>query len=359
LTEILPKIPLYNLFRLTGFPRLLPLNLTLGLTYRCNSRCKSCRIYEKQSPELSLTEWEKIFTSIGKAPYWFTLSGGEPFLVKDLVEICRAAYRICRPGIINIPTNGLLVEAIPEMTAAIARDCPNTQIIINLSIDEIGEQDDDLRGVKSAYTKALETYRRLSDLKSQFCNLNIGIHTVISRFNVQNFPQIYRELIKLQPDSYITEIAEERIELGTIGSGITPEFEDYSKAIDYLIDEMKKQHLKGISKITRAFRLKYYEMVKRVLLEKNQIYPCFAGFASAQIAPNGELWFCCIRAESVGNLREYNYDFKKAWFSQKARNLRKHIKNKECYCPLANASYTNMLLSFPTLAKVAGEIILS
>jgi hypothetical protein len=81
-----------------------------------------------------------------------------------------------------------------------------------------------------------------------------------------------------------------------------------------------------------------------------------AGVASAQIAPNGDVWTCCIRAESMGNLREHNYDFGEVWRTAKADQLRRSIKNRECYCPLANAAYTNMLTHGPTLMKVAGEV---
>ena len=37
--------------------------------------------------------------------------------------------------------------------------------------------------------------------------------------------------------------------------------------------------------------------------------------------------------------------------------LRKSIYDKECACPMANASYANMLLHPPTVAKVALEVI--
>jgi hypothetical protein len=81
-----------------------------------------------------------------------------------------------------------------------------------------------------------------------------------------------------------------------------------------------------------------------------------AGIASAQIAPNGDVWTCCIRAESMGNLREHDYDFAKVWRTAKAQQLRRSIKAGECYCPLANASYTNMLTHGRTLLKVAAEV---
>jgi MoaA/NifB/PqqE/SkfB family radical SAM enzyme len=91
--------------------------------------------------------------------------------------------------------------------------------------------------------------------------------------------------------------------------------------------------------------------------EKRQIIPCFSGFASAQVAPDGDVWPCCIKAEPMGNLREHDFDFKKIWLSEKANNLRKSIKNGECFCPLANASYTNMLHDPKTLVKASWNFI--
>ena len=171
----------------------------------------------------------------------------------------------------------------------------------------------------------------------------MGIHTVISRYNVERIPEVYKELRSLNPDSYITEIAEEREELCTMGSEITPSKEAYSRAVDYLTDKLRQEHFDVVGRITRAFRVEYYQMVKKVLEEHRQIIPCYAGFASAQIAPDGEVWMCCVKAQSVGNLRDFSYDLKKMWFSEKANFIRRSIRNGECYCPLANASYTNML----------------
>jgi hypothetical protein len=108
--------------------------------------------------------------------------------------------------------------------------------------------------------------------------------------------------------------------------------------------------------VTQAFRRQYYEIVKRTLREQRQVIPCMAGVASAQIAPNGDVWTCCIRAQSKGNLREHDYDFGTVWRTGRADELRRSIKAGECYCPLANAAYTNMLVHEPTVMKVAGQV---
>lgn len=342
------------MFRQFGFPRLYPLNLTVSLTYRCNSRCKTCNVYQKKVSEFTLEEFEKTFQSIGSGPYWFTMSGGEPFLRKDIVDICKSAYENCQPKIINIPTNGILSDTISERVEQIAQNSPDAQIIVNLSIDEIGKKHDEIRNVKNNFARSKQTFEKLKKLN--YSNLTVGIHTVISKYNVNNFHEIYEELNRLNPDSYITEIAEERVELGTIGQEIAPSAQDYSKAIGFLSKRIKEGHYNGISNITQAFRIQYYELVKKTLREKRQILPCYAGFISAQISPDGEVWACCIKAESMGNLRQVNYDFKKVWFSNEAQKIRKPIREKRCFCPLANASYTNMLVSYPTMALVFKNI---
>jgi MoaA/NifB/PqqE/SkfB family radical SAM enzyme len=116
---------------------------------------------------------------------------------------------------------------------------------------------------------------------------------------------------------------------------------------------MRDQELTGVAEVTQAFRREYYEIVKRTLREQRQIIPCMAGVASAQIAPNGDVWTCCVRAQSMGNLRDHDYDFGSVWRTGKADQLRRSIKAGECYCPLANAAYTNMLTHAPTVTKVA------
>jgi hypothetical protein len=138
--------------------------------------------------------------------------------------------------------------------------------------------------------------------------------------------------------------------------GITPPIHKYQPVIERLQEGIRTAEFSGVSRITQAFRDRYYDLVKRTLVEKRQIIPCLAGVASAQIAPNGDVWTCCIRAESVGNLREHAYDFRAVWSSAQAGELRRSIKAGECYCPLANASYTNMLCHPPTLSAVAVKV---
>ncbi len=251
--ELLPKIFIYKCFRSFGFPKLMPMNYTLSLLYTCNSRCKTCFVYNKKADNLKLSEYEKILKKIGHSPYWITLSGGEPFLRKDIVDICKIIYKYSKPKIINIPTNGILVDAIVKNVSEIAQFCSKTQIIINLSIDAVGEQHDKIRQVPGNYKKIMTVFHKLKELS--FKNVSVGIHTVISKFNVHDFSKIATDLMSLKPDSYITEIAEHRNELDTMDKKITPQLLSYRTAIDFLIHRIKNEEFSGLNKITQAFRI--------------------------------------------------------------------------------------------------------
>ncbi|GAC1354115.1 MAG: putative heme d1 biosynthesis radical SAM protein NirJ2 [Ktedonobacteraceae bacterium] len=355
--EILPNVAKMQAAYALGKPLANPLNLTISVSYRCNSRCKTCNVWQRPNDDFTLEEYHKTFESIGRDAFWFTFSGGEPTLRKDLPEMVAAAYNHCRPGIINIPTNGIQDKIIPGRIERVLQAAPTSEVIINLSLDGVGEKHDIVRGVKGNFERAMRTYAGLKALKGRYKNFTLGVHTVISNFNIDEFDTIHAFVTnELKPDSFISEIAEERVELDTVGMGITPPIHKYEPVINRLQQENRQAQFKGVSRITQSFRDRYYDIVKQTLVEKRQIIPCLAGLASAQIAPNGDVWTCCIRAESVGNLRDHNYNFRKTWSTPKADELRRSIKAGECHCPLANVSYTNMLCHTPTLTSVGLEV---
>ncbi|MFH1839868.1 MAG: radical SAM protein [Nanoarchaeota archaeon] len=353
----------YKLQRNFGFPRIMPNNVAIAVTNKCNSLCKTCRIGEiyRKNPsiaknELSLEEYKKIFHSLKKV-YWFVVTGGEPLLREDIIDIVESGYKICKPKIIVIPTNCLLgSKVIGFKVREIVKKCPKAIISVNLSLDEIGSKNDEIRGIKGDFEKVVEVYNDLKKIKNK--NFELGIHTVISKFNVKNIPQIYSYVMKnLEPDAYITEIAEKRVELDTMNMDITPNLNDYSASIDFLIEKLKKQKFTGFTKVKQMSRIKYYELVKKIMKEKKQIIPCFAGISHIQITPQGDVWCCAVRGDSFGNLRSNDYNVKKVIFSEKSVKIKKSIKNKECYCPIANIMYSNMLCNFKSVLKIVFDVV--
>ncbi|HEY6042116.1 MAG TPA: radical SAM protein, partial [Anaerolineae bacterium] len=280
IASLLPKIPLYWSFYRYGHPKLLPFSLVVSVSFRCNSKCRTCDVWRKPNDDLSLEEWTRVFQKIGRGPIYMTFTGGEPFLRKDLPEMVIAAYQHCQPEYITIPTNGILTPRILDGVARICQQAPKSRIGINLSLDGIGKEHDDIRLVPGNWDRSMKTWAGLKELQNQYKNLVLSVHTVISNFNVHRAREIYSGLQELAPDSYITEVAEERVELDTVGMDITPLAREYAPIADFLSDRAHAMPAKGFARFTQSFRARYYQLAKNTLLEQRQVIPCFAGWAS-------------------------------------------------------------------------------
>ena len=316
ITEMAPKLARYRLaYEGIGKPPA-PINLTLSVTNMCNSRCQSCDIWkiypaekERLAEELNIEEIEKIFGSVGEV-YFFNISGGEPFLRKDLIDIVRLACIHLKPSVVHIPTNALSPQKIAstteEMLIGMRTWSPGTKLTLKPSFDGVGEFHDWVRGIPGNYAKLVHTLGLLRDLRQKYDHLRVGVGTVISTMNLDRLPEIIEEASKFGVDTYISEVAEERREMRNVGTGITPDHEAYGRAI----------------------------------------------------SAYGELWPCAIRADSksLGNLKQHGYDFWSVWHSRQAQTVRAGIKRGECDCPLANQAYANILLSPSSMAKVAATI---
>ena len=342
-----------------------PLVLTFSVTNRCNSRCKTCYIWKapaRVSEELSLDEIELIFKSMDRL-YFLNISGGEPFLREDLTEIIRLAKKYLSPNIIHIPSNGIAVDLIEKRVKEILEVLSDgkTTLTIKLSLDGVGKRHDEIRGVKGNFDRVIETYRRLSKLKEKYPYFHLGINTIISKFNVDHLDEIVEFVKKLKPDSFVTEVAEIRSELFNLQSDITPDPETYEMLIRKFMARTKHdlKYKRSISRLTDVSRLVYYEYVIRILREKRQVLPCYAGITNAHLNPYGDVWPCCVLGyeKSMGNLRDFDYNFKELWNSEQANTVRNYIKSGKCYCPLANQAYFNMICSLTATLKIIKKLI--
>ena len=350
--KLIPYVLKHKLSYGWGWPKVLPINVTISVTFKCPSRCLTCNVTSRKAQELTVDEYRRIFRSLGHDPFWVTISGGEPFLRPDLADIVDVICEESSPGIINIPTSGTTHKHIFKMLPRMLERTRGKQLTINFSLDELGEEHDRIRRTPHNWVKTLESIRFAKTLRKDNPHLVVGIHSVISAFNVDRFPEIYEGLQALEPDSYVTEVAEERAELLTMGTGITPPLRKYADAVDFLAAKSRANPKAGFGAIIEAFRLEYYELVKRILAEKRQVIPCYAGLSSCHIAADGDLWGCCVRAEPVGNLRDVDYDVGRLWWAPAAGRFRRSVRNRECQCPLANASYTNMLMDPGSMLRV-------
>lgn len=371
LKELLPRMLRYRLARRGLTSPGMPINLTFSITNMCQSRCRTCNIWElyqrepqKRHEELTLAEIEKIFKSMGHI-YVFNISGGEPFLRQDILEIIAAACKYLTPGIIHIPTNAISKDRIEQKTREVLdflkKNHPQTQLTIKPSLDHIGSKHDDLRGVPGNFEKVMHVFHGLREFQPDYPNFHVELGTVISRWNAAEIDEIAEFITQLGADSYRNEIAEQRSEMFNTDVDITPDPELYERAINYFVHQIRQNKKKRVffQRITNAFRLVYYDLTIRILKENNQVIPCYAGVSNVHITPYGDVWACCTLGyeKPLGNLRQCRYDFKTLWVSPEAENVRAYIRSGNCHCPMANQTYSNMLMHAPSLFRVMREII--
>ena len=348
--SVLKRVPAFRLGRALSRPLTLPAALTVNVLYACNSRCRTCNIYEHHADILSPAEYDRIFESIGPAPRWVTFTGGEPFLRKDLGDIVLTFDRHCRPAVINIPTNGSFPGRVEETVDRVARSIHPRSLIVNLSIDEIGRAHDVLRGLKGNYDLAMETAGALRRLRRKHDNLVFGINTVISRFNEHRIADVAAKVDELDPDSYVAEVAGRRIELLTEKADFAPSQEGLLGAIR-LLRKRSRRTGRFIEALVASLRSEYYRILEQHTVEQREVLPCYAAITSAHIMPEGKVWACCVLGEEFGELRKVDYDFPTLWYGAAAKTIRERIKRERCHCTLANQTYLNMLMDPKTLVR--------
>lgn len=343
-------MPAFRLGRALGKPLALPAALTVNVLYACNSRCRTCNIYEHHADVLSPDEYDRIFRSIGRAPRWVTFTGGEPFLRTDIADIILSFNRHCEPAVVNVPTNGSFPGRVEESIDRIARAIHPRSIIVNLSIDEIEDAHDRLRGLKGNWGLAMETASALRRLKGRHGNLVFGVNTVISRFNEDRIGDIAARVDALEPDSYVAEVAGQRVELRTERSAFSPTKEGLLDALR-LLRKRSRRTSRFIEALVASLRAEYYRVLEQHTVERREILPCYAAVTSAHIMPEGKVWACCVLGEQLGELRTVDYDFPTLWYGAAARTIRERIKRERCNCTLANQTYMNMLMDPRTLVR--------
>ncbi len=364
-TKIAPYLFDYKRKRWFGYKNFQPMTVTYSVTAACQSRCKTCQIGhmymehpERAKNDLSLDEIEKIFKSM-KPVYFFNLSGGEPFLRKDLPDIVALACKYLRPRVIHTPTNAILSDRIikntEEIISIVRAYDSSVPFTVKPSIDGVGDLHDEIRGVKGNFEQLLKTINGLRKLEDKYDNFHLELGTVISNFNIDHLEEIEDFVHSLGVESYRNEVAECRTEFFNLKDPITPPAEVYQRLIKDFSRKVEENiaSKKNLAKMTEALRVVYYNIAGKILAEQRQVIPCYAGISNVHINYDGGVWPCCVLGyeKQMGNLREYDYDFQKLWHSDEAEAVRKYILGKNCACPLANQGYSNILMHVPSLFK--------
>ena len=330
-----------------------PRVVTHTVTFRCNAKCMMCDSWRLPGQdELTTEEVERIYAALPTVDV-LRLTGGEPFLRKDLGAIVSLGVRHLDPRFIHITTNGFLTERIIDL--AERRDL-SVPLQLLVSIDGVAGKHDDVRGVPGSYGRAMATIEELAPRRREL-NLQLAVNqTVVDAEGAGHYGHLRDILAALKVPLHLVVAYKESATYSTVrdlaravdGADAYETYGSFTRAeIGALLDAAERD-LALLGRPERMAKGYYLAGLRRRLLgEDGPASPaCVALHAHLRIFPNGDVPTCQQNTQIVGNLREARFD--EVWAGATAHQQRAWVKAcagcwAECEV-LPSAIYTGELL---------------
>ena len=310
--------------------------LIMFINSLCNMKCEHCFYWQQLNQKTDLTFEEIVALSEELGPIeHLNLSGGEPFLRKEFGAICRQFIQKNGVQEIYTPTNGYFTERTIKALREVLKEPSLKTIGIEISLDGMPAFHDEFRKAKYAFFKAMETYDALVELQKEDPRVQIYAISTATETNMADLKKLTTYLYDRCPKMshhHLAIIRGERKDPSLQG----PALEEYRSLYQYMrqLWARREEHRQG--SVVEPM-LQYVKT--RAAEEERQVVPCRAGVLSAVIHANGDIGICEQRPP-IGNLRDRS--FTEIWRDHTADEVRKSIKNKECYC-------TNEIFMWPSI----------
>ncbi len=310
-----------------------PSNAIIAVTSNCNSRCVMCDIWKKDKES---EVYPYLYKHLPSSLKDINITGGEPFLRKDLSDIIAVVKDRCKKARIVISTNGFLTQRIKEETKKILAIDRN--IAIRISIDGADKTHDEIRGVSGGFRKSIDTIRCLQEIGVR----DLGIGFTISSKNVAMIKNTYDLANHLGVEFSITVVTSSPIYFGD-NECLKPENNGILKIqfSDLIRSELSYWNLK---KWLRAY---YDYTLFEYIKTQKRTFPCDAGESFFYLDPKGNIHPCNVLDLDFGNIN--NNSFKNIWASDNAKNIRNNVK-KCSNCWMICTVKTSFKKSVPYIA---------
>jgi len=298
-------------------------NAIIAVTNKCNARCIMCNIWNIEAKD-ELTPED--FLKLPKTLKDINLTGGEPFLRTDIVDIAANITKVCPKTRIIFSSNGFLTEKITRDMTSIKKINPN--LAISLSLDGIEEMHAEIRGIENAYQKVINTAK---SLKSSGIN-DIRFAFTASEKNISHLSRVYDLSKKMQVELTLCIVHNSDNYYG-IQSNQVPDFEELKEHLTYVTKKENKCY-----NLRRLLRSYYIEGILEYVKTGKRPLKCYAIDNSFFMDAKGDIYPCNILETKIGNIKENDFDV--IWDSEKVEKLKKICENcNKCWtvCNVKNA----------------------
>ncbi|MBL7169085.1 radical SAM protein [Candidatus Bathyarchaeota archaeon] len=305
----------------------------LAITYRCQCRCRTCNIWKKEETEreeLALEEYHALFESnmdVLREVRSIQITGGEPFMRRDLPELVSTIHASLPDCTFWIPTNGMNPRAVEEATKEMLEHLKGRGVGVSVSVDGMGPTHNVQRGVVGSFRKAMETLRRLSALREEHPRLGLTVGMTLT-------PQNYREASEVYPLArrFGADFSMRPVNFSDIYYRNMDErrpLDDVSGELLPLIRTIARDTVKRKGIIHSAPTLRYMQGIVDYIRDPTyRSLPCAAGEDSFFLDPYGDVYPCIFVDEKMGNIREEQ--LADLWWTDAASSLRERISRGDC-----------------------------
>ena len=315
-----------------------PFLVVWDFTTRCNLKCKHCYANAgKAAPdELTTEQAKEVVDQLDEAGVLaVALSGGEPTVREDFLEIARYIHR--KGMYVSVASNGTLI------TKEFAKKMKDAGVgYIEISLDHTNpEIHDEFRGVKGAWKRTVEGIRHCVE-----AGITTGIATTVTKYNYDNIPEMIKLAQKLRVHRFIAfNFVPTRRGRDIAETDITPEQRE--ELLNFLYDKLLEDNGLEVFSTCPAYARISLERVSegedgsiapthfaavelkgRAMALADFIGGCGAGRNYCSIEYNGDIQPCVFIPIKLGNVLEGGFEnvWKNSEIMEKLRN-RELLKN--------------------------------
>jgi Fe-coproporphyrin III synthase len=300
------------------------------VTARCNLRCSMCDEWKRKSysAEMKTEDWYNVIGSARKlGTAVFTITGGEPFMRKDITDIIRA---VRKNGIgCHVCTNGTLLTE-PQVLKMKASP-PDT---ISVSIDGLSDTHNSLRG-KECYNQAIQGIRNVK----RHLPTKVSINFILSKKNYSQLGQVL---------ALSRQLGVGRFNVQPIHTNLRHRDKPLSEYEGLLIEKddmllFEAEFRRYMDEVgSRTSSRAYLKGIPAYLRGNSRRQTCHAGYISCAIDATGGV-SVCDGMDAVANVRDM--PLQKIWTSDAFHEQRKQVHACKSNCWDTTHANLNTLLS--------------
>jgi MoaA/NifB/PqqE/SkfB family radical SAM enzyme len=320
-----------------------PGSVAIAVTDRCNLRCPTCSKWTTETPprELDVPEWADVFAQLRDwlGPITYTVSGGEPALRRDLVDIVQAATDADLAT--NLLTNGTMCHP-GRWEALAAAGVRSIGVSMNALTPELHNRSRGHARSHELILRFVEVWKRLSRRPP------LIVIAIVYPANAHEMAPLARWAASqgasflLQPlvpfelasafGARLPGFTTKRFEWSFFEKGYAEMWEGGADAVHRGIDDVLRARAEGVPVQNPETQL---EQIRRYFTDRADLSPCGVSWKNIEVDPYGYVRIC-FALDAIGHLSEG--PIRSIWTGGLARERRREVSVCDQPCRLLNCN---------------------